>query len=135
MSGTFRGRRTFVFGGARESYDIEELPDGETRELLRLQPQLAPVKVAVLPLVNKLKDRALSVFEELRQEFNCEFDTSGAIGKRYRRQDAIGTPFCVTIDYDTLDDYAVTVRERDTMEQERIKISDLKAYINERIKG
>jgi len=118
-----------------ESYDIEELPDGETRELLRLQPQLAPVKVAVLPLVNKLKDRALSVFEELRQEFNCEFDTSGAIGKRYRRQDAIGTPFCVTIDYDTLDDDAVTVRERDTMEQERIKISDLKAYINERIKG
>ena len=89
----------------------------------------------MLPLVNKLKDRALSVFEELRQEFNCEFDTSGAIGKRYRRQDAIGTPFCVTIDYDTLDDDAVTVRERDTMEQERIKISDLKAYINERIKG
>lgn len=118
-----------------DSYEREALPDGEYRDLLRLKPYLAPIKVAVLPLVNKLTDKALAVFEDLRKEFMCEFDTSGKIGKRYRRQDAIGTPFCVTIDYDTLEDESVTVRERDSMAQERIPIAELADYINQRIKG
>lgn len=118
-----------------DSYECEQLPDGETRDILHLKPHLAPVKVAVLPLVNKLGEKAREVFDLLRSEFNCEYDTSGAIGKRYRRQDAIGTPLCVTIDYDTLEDEAVTVRDRDTMKQERIKISELRDYINKIIKG
>ncbi len=118
-----------------ESLEREELADGECRDLLRLKPYLAPIKVAVLPLVNKLTDKALEVYGDLRKEFMCEFDTSGKIGKRYRRQDAIGTPFCVTIDYDTLEDESVTVRERDSMAQERIPIRELADYINQKIKG
>ncbi len=118
-----------------DSYENEVLPDGDTREILHLKPYLAPIKVAVLPLVNKLTGEALKVFEELQKHFMCEFDTSGKIGKRYRRQDAVGTPYCVTIDYDTLNDNCVTIRERDTMEQDRIPISEIVNYVNERIKG
>ncbi|HEY8395709.1 MAG TPA: glycine--tRNA ligase [Bacilli bacterium] len=118
-----------------DSYECETLPDGDFRDVLHLKPYLAPTKVAVLPLVTKLTDKALEVYADLRKEFSCEFDTSGKIGKRYRRQDAIGTPFCVTIDYDTLTDNCVTVRDRDTMNQERIQISELADYINKRIKG
>ena len=94
------------------AYEEETLPDGTTREVLHLKPFLAPKKVAILPLVNKLGDKAMEVFNKLVEKFPCEYDTSGQIGKRYRRQDANGTPLCVTIDYDTLEDDAVTVRDR-----------------------
>ena len=117
------------------AYEEETLPDGTTREVLHIKPFLAPKKVAILPLVNKLGDKAMEVFNQLVEKFPCEYDTSGQIGKRYRRQDANGTPLCVTIDYDTLTDEAVTVRDRDTMAQERVKISDLEEYINKKING
>ena len=112
------------------AYEEETLSDGTTREVLHLKPYLAPKKVCVLPLVNKLNDKALEVFNKLVDKFTCDYDTSGQIGKRYRRQDANGTPLCVTIDYTTLEDDTVTVRDRDTMEQERVKISDLENYIS-----
>ncbi len=111
------------------AYDEEELPDGEIRTVLRLIPNLAPFKAAVLPLTNKLIEPAMEIHKNLCKFVNCEFDNSGNIGKRYRRQDAIGTPFCITFDFDSLTDNCVTVRERDSMEQERIKISELESYI------
>ena len=117
-----------------DAYDEETLEDGSTREVLHLSPRLAPKKVAVLPLVNKLGDQALEVFNMLAKEFATDYDTSGQIGKRYRRQDACGTPYCVTFDFDSLEDKAVTVRDRDTMAQERVKISDLVDYIAKKIK-
>jgi len=117
-----------------DSYEEEVLENGETRQVLHLHPFLAPIKVAVLPLVKKLEDKALEIYDELRKEFMADFDVSGNIGRRYRRQDAIGTPFCVTIDFDTLEDGTVTVRDRDTMAQERVKVSELKEYLAERIK-
>ena len=110
------------------AYDEETLENGETREVLRFAPSIAPVKVAVLPLVNKLNEKAKEVFADLSKLFVCEFDTSGKIGKRYRRQDAIGTPYCITVDFDTLEDETVTIRHRDSMEQERVKIADLPQY-------
>ena len=116
------------------AYEEEELAEGDIREVLKLHPKLAPVKVAVLPLVNKLNDKATEIFKMISSEFVCEYDTSGKIGKRYRRQDAIGTPFCVTVDFDTLEDGTVTIRERDSMKQERIKIEDLVEYVNKKIK-
>lgn len=116
-----------------DAYDVEILENGETREVLRLKPRLAPYKVAVLPLVNKLTEKAKEVYHDLAKHFMADFDTSGNIGRRYRRQDAIGTPFCVTIDYETLEDGCVTVRDRDTMAQERIKIEELVAYLNQKI--
>ncbi|NLC94288.1 MAG: glycine--tRNA ligase [Bacilli bacterium] len=117
-----------------DSYEEEVLENGETRQVLHLHPFLAPIKVAVLPLVKKLEDKALEIYDELRKEFMADYDVSGNIGRRYRRQDAIGTPFCVTIDFDTLEDGTVTVRDRDTMAQERVKVSELKEYLAERIK-
>ena len=117
------------------AYDLETLENGETREVLRLKPSLAPKKVAVLPLVNKLNAEAIKVYELLSKEFACDYDTSGQIGKRYRRQDACGTPYCVTFDYDSLEDKSVTVRDRDTMTQERIKIDDLVEYIAKKLKN
>lgn len=116
------------------SYDEEDLSGGDKRVVLRLKPAFAPFKVAVLPLVNKLNDNAIEVFNMLSKEFNCDYDTAGNIGKRYRRQDQIGTPFCVTFDFDSLEDNSVTIRNRDTMSQERIKICDLVDYINDLIK-
>ena len=116
-----------------DAFDTEELPDGDSRDILHLHPALAPYKVAVLPLINKLTDDAMKVYQELSKHFMCDFDTSGKIGKRYRRQDAIGTPFCVTFDFDSLEDNTVTVRDRDTMEQVRVKIADLKDYIEQKI--
>ncbi len=116
------------------AYEEQALEDGDSREVLHLDKRLAPVKVAVLPLVNKLNDKATEIYNKLSKEFVCEFDTSGKIGKRYRRQDAIGTPYCVTVDFDTLEDESVTVRDRDSMEQVRIKIEDLIDYINKMIK-
>ena len=98
------------------------------RTVLHFHPALAPVKIGVLPLSKKLNEGAEAVFEQLSKKYNCEFDDRGNIGKRYRRQDEIGTPFCVTYDFDSEEDNMVTVRERDTMEQERIAIADLDAY-------
>ncbi len=116
-----------------EAYDEEELPDGDTRTVFRFHPALAPVKAAVLPLSKKLSQEALKVFDVLAKEFNVEYDEAGSIGKRYRRQDEIGTPFCITYDFDSNDDQKVTVRHRDSMEQERIDIKDLVSYIRERM--
>lgn len=112
------------------AYDEEELEGGDKRTVLHFHPAIAPVKVGVLPLSKKLNEGAEKVYAELSKYYNCEFDDRGNIGKRYRRQDEIGTPFCVTYDFDSETDGAVTVRDRDTMEQERIKIEDLKAYLD-----
>ena len=117
-----------------DAYDEEEISEGDVRTVLHLHPALAPVKCAVLPLSKKLSDKALELFDELAKEFNCEFDETGSIGKRYRRQDEIGTPFCITYDFDTENDSCVTVRDRDSMEQVRIPVSEVKNYIAERIK-
>ena len=117
-----------------DAYDEEALEDGTTRTVMHLHPALAPVKAAVLPLSKKLGEKATELYEELAKYFPVDYDEAGAIGKRYRRQDEIGTPFCVTVDFDTIEkDNCVTVRERDTMEQVRIPISEVKAYIEERI--
>ena len=117
-----------------DAYDKERLGDNDERIIMHFKPALAPVKVAVLPLSKKLSDKAYAVFEDLNNEFRCEYDEAGSIGKRYRRNDAIGTPFCVTYDFDSENDESVTVRHRDSMEQERVAIKDLKDYIKERIK-
>ena len=112
-----------------DAYDEEELEGGDVRTVMHLHPALAPYKAAILPLSKKLSEKALEVYADLSKKFNLEYDETGSIGKRYRRQDEIGTPFCITIDFDTLEDEAVTIRNRDTMQQERIKISELEAYI------
>ena len=114
-------------------YEEEEIAEGDVRTVLHLHPALAPYKVAVLPLSKKLSEKANEVYDELSKEFMCDYDEAGSIGKRYRREDEIGTPFCVTIDFDTLDDESVTIRDRDTMEQVRVKIEDLKDWISEKI--
>ena len=114
------------------AYDEEELEGGDVRTVLHFHPAIAPVKIGILPLSKKLNEGAEKVFAELSKTYNCEFDDRGNIGKRYRRQDEIGTPFCVTYDFDSEEDGAVTVRDRDTMEQERVKIEDLKAYFAEK---
>ncbi len=106
------------------AYDEETLEDGSTRTVLRLHSAIAPVKCAILPLVKKLSDKATAIYEELIQHFECEYDEAGAIGKRYRRHDEIGTPFCITVDFDTLEDGTVTIRYRDSMEQKRISVAD-----------
>lgn len=116
-----------------DAYVEETLGDGETREVLRLHPALAPYKVAVLPLVKKLDEQAFEVFEIVSKHFTTTYDITGKIGKRYRRQDAIGTPYCVTFDYDSLEDNCVTVRDRDSMEQVRIPINELVKYISEKV--
>ena len=115
------------------SYEEEEIAEGDTRTVLHLHPTLAPYKVAILPLSKKLSEKANEVYERLSKKFMCDYDEAGSIGKRYRRQDEIGTPFCVTIDFDTLEDETVTIRDRDTMEQIRIKISELENWIEEKI--
>ena len=115
------------------AYDEEELEGGDMRTVLRFHPALAPVKVGVLPLSKKLNEGAEKVFEMLSKKYNCEYDDRGNIGKRYRRQDEIGTPYCVTYDFESEEDGCVTVRERDSMAQERIKIEDLVAYFEEKM--
>lgn len=111
------------------AYDEEEIGEGDVRTVLRLHPALAPFKAAILPLTKKLSDKSDEIYDELSKHFMIDTDVSGSIGKRYRRQDEVGTPFCITVDFDTLEDDCVTVRFRDTMEQERIKISELKDFI------
>ncbi len=113
-----------------EDIGTEEKPD--VRTVLHFHPALAPVKIGVLPLSKKLTDDAVKVYEMLSKSYNCEYDDRGNIGKRYRRQDEIGTPYCVTFDFDSLEDNAVTVRDRDTMEQERVAIADLENYFREK---
>ena len=115
------------------SYFEEEVSEGDTRTVLKLHPALAPYKVAVLPLSKKLSEKAEEVYTNLSKYFMCDYDEAGSIGKRYRREDEIGTPFCITIDFETLEDGCVTVRDRDTMEQVRIKIEDVRKYIEEKI--
>ena len=116
-----------------DAYDEEEIGEGDVRTVLHLHPFLAPYKAAILPLSKKLSDKALEVYHNLQKYFNVDFDDAGSIGKRYRREDEIGTPLCITYDFDTETDGCVTVRDRDTMEQVRIKIEDLKNYIDEKI--
>ena len=121
------------------SYTQEEIhkEDGtsDTRIVLKLPPLLAPVKLAVLPLVKKdgLPEISRTIIEDLKFEFNCQYDEKDSIGKRYRRQDAIGTPYCITIDHQTTEDNTVTIRYRDSMEQERVAISDIKTIIGDRL--
>jgi len=115
------------------AYDEEEIAEGDTRTVLHLHPALAPYKVAVLPLSKKLSEKAEEVYTKLSKKFMCEYDETGSIGKRYRREDEIGTPYCVTVDFDTLEDNAVTIRDRDTMEQVRINIDELENWIREKI--
>ena len=117
------------------SYQEEQLEGGETRVVLKFPPQLAPVKLSVMPLVRKdgLPDLAKQIVNDLKFHFNTHYDEKDSIGKRYRRQDAIGTPYCVTVDYDTLKDNTVTLRMRDTMEQRRVKISELRSIIEDTV--
>ena len=115
------------------AYDEELLEDGKTRNVLHFHPAIAPVKIGVLPLSKKLNEGALEIYSNLSRFYNCEFDDRGQIGKRYRIQDEIGTHFCITYDFDSETDHAVTVRDRDTMEQERVAIADLEAYFREKM--
>ena len=115
------------------AYEEEEIAEGDVRTVLHLHPSLAPYKVAILPLSKKLSEKANEVYDKLSKKFMCDYDETGSIGKRYRRQDEIGTPFCVTIDFDTLEDETVTIRDRDTMEQIRLKIDELESWIEEKI--
>lgn len=110
------------------AYDEEELEGGDSRTVMRFHPALAPVKIGILPLSKKLNDNAEKIYAQLSKRYNCEFDDRGNIGKRYRRQDEIGTPFCITYDFDSEEDHKVTVRFRDSMEQERIAIEELDLY-------
>ena len=115
------------------AYEEQELEEGDTRIVLHLHPALAPYKAAILPLSKKLNDKADEVFQTLAKAFPVDYDEAGSIGKRYRRQDEIGTPYCITVDFDTLEDNQVTVRDRDTMEQIRIPIDQVEKYIAEKI--
>lgn len=114
------------------AYDEEELEGGDMRTVLRFHPALAPVKIGVLPLSKKLAEGAEKIYAQLSKKYNCEYDDRGNIGKRYRRLDEIGTPFCVTYDFESETDGCVTVRDRDTMAQERVKIDELDAYFADR---
>ena len=116
-----------------DAYDEEEIGDKDVRTVMHFHPALAPIKAAVLPLSKKLSEKAWEIHDELAKYFMVDFDEAGSIGKRYRRQDEIGTPLCITYDFDSENDGCVTVRDRDTMEQERIKIEDLKAYIEKKM--
>ena len=117
------------------SYKVEELEGGESRVVLGIPAPLAPIKVAVLPLIKKdgLPEFAQKVVDEIKYDFNYQYDEKDSIGKRYRRQDAIGTPFCVTVDHESLKDNCVTVRDRDTMEQTRVPVSELRAMIDKKV--
>jgi glycyl-tRNA synthetase len=124
-----------------DAFTEDEAPNAkgemEKRAVMRLDPRLAPVKVAVLPLSRNadLSPKARDLATQLRKNWNVEFDDAGAIGRRYRRQDEIGTPFCITIDFESLDDHAVTIRERDSMEQSRIALDQVEAWLAPRLLG
>ena len=116
-----------------DAYDEEQVGEGDTRVVLHLHPALAPMKAAVLPLSKKLSEGASKLYEELARYFSVDYDEAGSIGKRYRREDEIGTPFCITYDFDSAEDGCVTVRDRDTMQQVRIPMTEVRAYIEERL--
>lgn len=116
-----------------DAYEEETLDNGESRTVLRFHPQLAPFKAAVLPLSKKLSDDAIKVYEKIAGDFNVEFDESQSIGKRYRRQDEIGTPYCITFDFDSLEDNKVTIRDRDSMEQTRVDIDEVNNFLKEKM--
>ena len=116
------------------AYEEEKIDENDSRVVLKLHPALAPIKVAVLPLQKQLNEKTEEVFKIISTEYNCEFDTSGSIGKRYRRQDEIGTPFCITVDFESLENDTVTIRERDTMCQTRVNISELENYLQKAFK-
>ena len=124
-----------------EAYAEDEAPNAkggvDVRTVLRLDPRLAPVKAAVLPLSRneQLSPKARDLAAQLRKTWNIDFDDAGAIGRRYRRQDEIGTPFCITVDFDTLEDHAVTIRHRDSMEQERVALDEVESYLAARLIG
>ena len=115
------------------AYEEQEIAEGDIRTVLHLHPAIAPYKLAVLPLSKKLSDKANEVYDKLSKKFMCDYDEAGSIGKRYRREDEIGTPYCVTVDFDTLEDESVTIRDRDTMEQVRVKIDEIEKWIEEKI--
>ena len=117
-----------------DAYDEETDEKGDVRTVMHFHPALAPFKAAVLPLSKKLSEKATEIYSELSKDFMIDFDDAGSIGKRYRRQDEIGTPICITYDFDSVEDNCVTVRDRDTMEQKRIPIAELKAHIAEAVK-
>lgn len=116
------------------AYDEEVLEGGENRTVLHFHPAIAPVKIGILPLSKKLNEGAIKIYEELSKYYNVEFDDRGNIGKRYRRQDEIGTPFCITYDFDSENDNAVTIRDRDTMEQVRVAVAKLKDYFEDKFR-
>ena len=115
------------------AYEEQEIAEGDTRTVLHLHPALAPYKLAVLPLSKKLSEKANEVYDKLAKKFMCDYDEAGSIGKRYRREDEIGTPYCVTIDFDTLEDDTVTIRDRDTMEQIRLKIDEVAEWVKAKL--
>ncbi|MBR6504767.1 MAG: glycine--tRNA ligase [Clostridia bacterium] len=115
------------------AYDEEEISEGDTRTVLRLHPALAPYKLAVLPLSKKLSEKADELYVKLSKKYMCDYDEAGSIGKRYRREDEIGTPYCITVDFETENDGAVTIRDRDTMEQVRVKIDELEKWLDEKL--
>lgn len=116
-----------------DAYDEEEVGENDTRVVLRLHPAIAPYKAAVFPLSKKLSEAATQLYTSLSKQFSVDYDESGSIGKRYRRHDEIGTPYCITYDFESETDHAVTIRHRDSMEQERVAIADVAAWLNERI--
>jgi len=120
-----------------DAYRTESVEGDEDRTVMKFKPIMAPIKAAIMPLMKKpeLEGVADKIFRGLQKKYKCEYDTSGSIGKRYRRQDEIGTPFCITIDYDTLTDQAVTIRDRDTMKQERIGLDKVEMYLRDKIEG
>ena len=137
---TFYGKMQDLGAGAltgchrMEQIAVETDEKGDVRTVMHFHPALAPFKAAVLPLSKKLSEKATEIYSELSKDFMIDFDDAGSIGKRYRRQDEIGTPVCITYDFDSVEDKCVTVRDRDTMEQKRIPIAELKAYIAEAVK-
>jgi glycyl-tRNA synthetase len=130
------GLNRMFFAVLDSAYTEEDLGEGKSRIVLKITPAIAPIKVAVFPLQkdDKLRKLAGDIYHNLKKEMTAEFDDSGNIGKMYRRQDEIGTPFCVTVDYDSVNDDSVTVRERDTMAQTRVKVQELSAYISSKLK-
>ena len=118
------------------AFNEEKLDDGSERVVMKIPPMLAPIKAAILPLVKKdgMPEKAREIMESLKMDYMCQYDEKDAIGRRYRRQDAIGTPYCITVDHQTTQDNTVTLRERDSMKQERVGIDRLSAIISERLK-
>jgi glycyl-tRNA synthetase len=116
-----------------DAYNEEEIAEGDVRTVLKLHPAIAPMKAAVLPLSKKLSEKATEIYDDLSKKFMIDYDEAGSIGKRYRREDEIGTPYCITVDFETENDGCVTIRDRDTMEQVRIKIDELIKYLEEKM--